>query len=136
MVPIRGFGNLMAPATLKDMPQPLKDAYNKVAPDSNDLIKMFEKDKNRMLEFKDWKEEDIHSINAPVLIIAGDEDMVRPEHAVEMFRLLPHAQLSILPGGHGAYIGEVTTGMEDSKIPDLTVSMIEEFLNEPMPKKN
>ena len=25
-----------------------------------------------------------------------------------MFRLLPHAQLSILPGGHGEYIGEVT----------------------------
>jgi hypothetical protein len=50
--------------------------------------------------------------------------------------LLPHARLSILPGIHGAYIGEVTTGMEHSKIPDLTVSIIEEFLNEPMPKKN
>ena len=123
-------------ATLKDMPQPLKDAYKKVAPDSNDLSKMFEKDKKRMVEFNDWKAEDIHSINAPALIIIGDEDVVRPEHAVEMLRLLPHARLSILTGGHGAYIGEVTTGMEHSKIPELTVSMIEEFLNEPMPKKN
>jgi len=122
-------------ATLKDMPQPLKEAYKKVAP-NDDLSKMFGKDKKRMVEFKDWKAEDIHSINAPTLLIIGDADVVRPGHAVEMLRLLPHARLSILPGTHGAYIGEVTTGMEHSKIPDLTVSMIEEFLNEPMPKKN
>jgi pimeloyl-ACP methyl ester carboxylesterase len=121
---------------LKDMPQLLIDAYKKVAPDSNDLSKMYEKDKKRMVDFKDWKAEDIHSINVPALIIIGDEDVVRPEHAVEMFRLLPHARLSILPGKHGAYIGEVTTGMEDSRIPDLAISIIEEFLNKPMPKKN
>jgi pimeloyl-ACP methyl ester carboxylesterase len=123
-------------ATLKDMPQLLKDGYKKVAPNSNNLSKMFEKDKKRMVEFKDWKVEDIHSINAPALIIIGDDDVVRPEHAVEMFRLLPHARLSILPGLHGAYIGEVTSGMEHSKIPDLAVSIIEEFLIEPMPKKD
>ena len=59
--------------------------------------------------------------------------MVQPEHAVEMFRLMQHARLAILPGGHGAYIGEITTGMENSNIPELTINMIEEFLNEPMP---
>ena len=64
-----------------------------------------------MFEFKDWKVEDIRSINAPALIIIGHHDVVRPEHAVEMFRLLSHARLSILPGLHGAYIGEVTSGM-------------------------
>jgi hypothetical protein len=89
-----------------------------------------------MLEFKDWKADDIRFINAPALIIISDDDVVRLEHAVEMFRLLPHARLSMLPGIHGAYIGEVTSGMEHSKIPDLAVSIIEEFLNEPMPKKN
>lgn len=120
----------------QSLPQLLKDAYKRVAPDSNDLSKMYEKDKRRMVEFKDWKAEDVHSINAPALIIIGDADVVRPEHAVEMFRLLPHARLSILPCIHGGYIGEVITGMEHSKIPDLAVSMIEEFLNEPMSKKN
>ena len=130
------FWESLSHSTIKDMPQLLKDAYEKVAPDFNDLFKMYEKDKKRMIEFKDWKAEDVHSINAPALIIIGDEDVVRPEHAVEMYRLLPHARLSILPGINGAYIGEVTTGMELSKIPDLTVSIIEEFLNEPMPKKN
>jgi len=129
------FWESISHATLNDMPQQLKEEYKKVAPDPDDLSKMFEKDKNRMVEFKDWKAEDIHAINAPAFIIVSDEDVVRPEHAVEMFRLLPHAKLSIIPGGHGAYIGEITTGMEHSKIPELTVSMIEEFLNEPMPIK-
>ena len=125
------FWEFLNNVTLENMPQSLKDAYNKVAPNSGDLIKMFEKDKNRMLEFQDWKAEDIHSINAPAFIIVGDNDVVRPEHAIEMFRLLSHARLTIIPGAHGAYIGEVTTGMNDSKIPELTVSMIEDFLNEP-----
>lgn len=123
-------------STLSDMPQQLKDAYTKVAPDPGGLSKMYEKDKKRMLEFEDWKVEDIHSINASTLIIIGDEDVVRPEHAVEMFRLFPHARLSILPGAHGAYIGEVASGMKHSKISDLAISIIEEFLNESMPEKN
>lgn len=123
-------------STLSDMPQQLKDAYTKVAPNANNLSRMYEKDKKRMLEFEDWKAEDIHSIDAPTLILIGDKDVIRPEHAVEMFRLFPQARLSILPGAHGAYIGEVASGMEHSKIPNLAVSIIEEFLNEPMPKKN
>ena len=122
--------------TLKDMPQLLKDAYKEVAPDPSNLSKMYEKDKKRMVEFEDWKEEDIHSIDVPALIIIGDNDVVSPEHAVEMFRLLPHARLSILPGIHGANIGEATTGMKHSRIPDFTDSIIEGFLNEPVLIKN
>jgi pimeloyl-ACP methyl ester carboxylesterase len=117
-------------AELNNMPPQLIEAYIKTAPDSNGLVVMFTKDKARMVEFTDWKEEDIRSIKVPALIIVGDQDVIRPEHAVEMFRLLPYARLSILPGKHGAYIGEVTTDTENSKIPSLTVSMIEEFLNE------
>ena len=120
-------------ATLENMPKQLKDAYHKVAL-KDDLPVMFMKDRQRMVEFKDWKAEDLQSINATAFIIIGDTDVVRPEHAVEMWRLFPHARLAILPGAHGAYIGEVTTGMEHSKIPELMVSMIEEFLNEPMPE--
>jgi len=130
------FWDMMAHPTFEGMPQPLKDAYLQINPDTNALYTMYKRDVARMQSFKDINEEDIKAINAPALIIIGDEDVVRPEHAVEMFRLLPNARLSIFPGGHGAYIGEVTTGMEHSKIPDLTVSVIEEFLNEPMPKKN
>jgi pimeloyl-ACP methyl ester carboxylesterase len=130
------FWESMPKATLKDMPPLLKENYIKIAPDSNGLIQMFEKDKKRMVEFKDWKAESIRSIQAPAFILSADQDVVRPEHAVEMYRLFPHAELLLLPGVHGAYIGEITTGMENSKLPDQTVSLIKEFLDEPIPKKN
>ena len=51
------------------MPQSLKDAFLKINPDSSKLLTMFNKDKERMLNFKDWKDEDIHSIKSPTLII-------------------------------------------------------------------
>jgi pimeloyl-ACP methyl ester carboxylesterase len=36
------------------------------------------------------------------LIIIGDEDIVTPEHAVEMFRTIPGAHLCVVPhAGHG-----------------------------------
>ena len=45
-----------------------------------------------------WRPEDLQSIVAPTMVMIGDADVVRPEHAVQMFRLLPHAQLAVLPG--------------------------------------
>lgn len=49
-----------------------------------------------MVEFEDWKEEDIRTIDVPALIMIGDNDVVSPEHAVEIFRLLPYARLSTI----------------------------------------
>jgi pimeloyl-ACP methyl ester carboxylesterase len=51
----------------------------------------------RMLDFEDWPPDSLRSITAPALIIVGDADVVRPEHAVEMFRLIPNAPLAIVP---------------------------------------
>ncbi len=51
--------------------------------------------------------------------MVGDADVNHPEHAGEMFRLLPHAQLAVLPGSdHGIYLGEATRWREpDSVLP-------------------
>ena len=87
-----------------------------------------------MLEFKDMNPNDIHSIQAPVFIINGDADVVLPEHAVEMFRLLPRAKLAIIPGSHGECIGEIESSGKQSVLPVLTVAMIEEFLDDAMPE--
>jgi pimeloyl-ACP methyl ester carboxylesterase len=51
------------------------------------------------LEFKGFALEDMKAIKAPVLITQGDHDVVRVEHAVEMFRLIPKSKLFIIPGG-------------------------------------
>jgi pimeloyl-ACP methyl ester carboxylesterase len=127
------FWDMMANATFEQMPQPLKDAYLQINPDTNALYAMYNRDVTRMRSFKDINEGDIKSINAPAFVIIGTEDVVRPEHAVEMYRLLPHGELAILPGAHGEFMGEITTPQDKSLIA-ATISMIEKFLAGPVPK--
>jgi pimeloyl-ACP methyl ester carboxylesterase len=123
------FWDMMAHPTFEQMPQPLKDAYLQINPDTNALYTMYKRDVARMQSFKDIKEEDIKAIKAPALIICGDNDVARPEHEVEMYRQMQHAKLMILPGGHGEYIGEITTVKPGhNEYPVLPV--IETFLNE------
>jgi pimeloyl-ACP methyl ester carboxylesterase len=124
------FWDMMANPTFEGMPQPLKDAFLKINADTNALHRMYERDVARMQSFPDISEELMKKIKAPAFIIIGDADVVRPEHAVEMYRLLPHSGLAIIPGGHGDYIGEITT-RQDTILISATVSMIEKFLSEP-----
>ncbi|MEP7264075.1 MAG: alpha/beta hydrolase [Bacteroidota bacterium] len=128
------FWEFMKHGSLKDMPQSLQDAYKKVAPHPENLNVMCERDRKRMDTFKDWNENDIRSIVAPAFVIAGDNDVMLPEHTVKMYRLFPHAKLAIFPGGHGDYIGTMEAKYNEELI-KFTVSGIEQFLNEPMPEK-
>jgi pimeloyl-ACP methyl ester carboxylesterase len=124
-----GFFDGMQQATLESMPQPLKEAYLKVNPDPKGLQAMFNRDVARMIAFKDISDADIRAIQAPALVINADAEVVRAEHALTLSRELPHAQLAILPGGHGDYIGEICAADKKSKIPALVTDMIETFLN-------
>lgn len=126
---IPGFFDSMPNATLDNMPAPLKTAYLKINNDPKGLQAMFEKDKGRMVNFKDWSDEDLKSIKASTFIICGDHDVVTPEHAVKMSQMITNTQLMILPGTHGSFIGEICTAEEGTKMPAITVSVIEEFLN-------
>ena len=127
---ISGFFEGMQHATLDNMPEPLKAAYLKVAPDKNHLQIMFKKDKERMLTFKDIAADHLRSIKADALLMVGDRDVVTTEHVIEMSRLIPNARLMILPGTHGSLIGEEGTVKKDSKLPEITATLVEEFLNE------
>ncbi len=40
----------------------------------------------------------LREIDTPVLVMAGDRDIIRIEHTVKMFQNLPRAQLAIFPG--------------------------------------
>jgi len=126
---VAGFFDRMPNATLDNMPEPLKTAYLQTHNDANGLQTMFTKDKERMVHFKDWPDEQLQSIKSPTFIIAGDQDVVTPEHALKMAKIIPHAQLMILPGTHGSFIGEICTATEGSKLPEATVSIIAEFLD-------
>jgi hypothetical protein len=82
-----------------------------------------------MLSFRNWPEEDVRSISARALVVVGDHDVVRPEGAVDLFHLLHDARLCILPGSHGEYFGEIMSQHADSKVPELFVLLLEEFLS-------
>jgi pimeloyl-ACP methyl ester carboxylesterase len=80
-----------------------------------------------------WSTEQLAGIQAPTLLINGDSDIVRPEHVVEMFRLLgggvpgdlvgiPQSQLALLPGtSHEGLLDRV----------DWLSSMMRAFLSPP-----
>lgn len=124
------FWGFMEQTRLENMPEQLKEAYKKVASDTIGLQIMHDKDAKRMVDFKDIPDEKIKSIKAPTLIIIGDKDVITPEHAVEMHRLIDNSELAIIPGGHGEYIGEVTTLKPDYKESDfIAVQIIESFLD-------
>jgi pimeloyl-ACP methyl ester carboxylesterase len=91
------FWESFAHARLEEMPPVLREAYVRVAPRPGDLPVFFAKCVERMKSFRGWTPETIRSIAAPVLVVIGDRDIVLPEHAVSMFRLLPNARLAVLP---------------------------------------
>lgn len=123
------FWDFMLNASLDNMPAQLKEGYLKVASDPKGLQVMHDRDAKRMVHFKDISEALIRSIKVPTLIINGDKDVILPEHALELHRMIEGSELAIIPGGHGAYIGEITTLASDHSANGMAVSVIEVFLN-------
>ena len=120
-----GFEN----ATIDNMPLVLQEGF--LAADNNPdaLMNMFRKDVQRMKVFKDWPEEKIKAINAPTLVINGNNDVGSVEHAVEMYRTIPNCELAIFPGGHGAYLGTIEA-IKGGIMPAFNAaSLIQEFLD-------
>jgi pimeloyl-ACP methyl ester carboxylesterase len=107
----------------EDMPAGLREAYERVAPDPGGWARLVAKVMKLSAEFPGWRPEDIRSVRTPALVVVGDTDIVRAEHAVAMFRLLPRARLAVLPGtGHGLRLAD----------PGWLLAMVEEFLDAPM----
>ncbi len=123
------FWDFMRQARLDNMPEQLKAAYKQVSPDASGLKTMHDRDAKRMVDFKDIPDTQIESINALSLIIIGDKDVITLEHAVEMHRQITASELAIIPGGHGEYIGEITTLTPSFKESQLVIPMIEKFLD-------
>src|ERR687893_2273100 len=115
---------------------PWHEEYVRIAPRPADFATLFAKKTQMDREDQDLPAEAIETLDAPTLLIIGDSDIVRPEHAVEMFRLLgggvmgdlaglPRSQLAILPG---------TTHVTVVQRADLLPARIPPFLDAPMPE--
>lgn len=124
-----GFWEFMKQASLESMPVQLKEGYLKVATHVDGLQTMHDRDAKRMLNFKDIPDDELQGISVPALIINGDKDVILPEHALALHRLLSQSSLAILPGGHGDYLGEVTSLKATFKESDLAIPIIENFLD-------
>jgi len=75
-----------------------------------------------MLDYPNIPYTKLSQIKAPVLIMSGDRDVIRPEHILKLFQNIPNSQLCIIPGAtHGA--------AWEKK--DLFLMIMYDFFNEP-----
>ena len=112
---------------------PMHEAYMNTAPRPEDWPRLATKMGQSMDRGYDMMEQ-IASLESPILIAVGDADLVRLEHAVEMYRLLgggkvdvqgsiPASQLAILPG-----VNHYTSFMRT----DLLLPVVTPFLEAPV----
>ncbi|MCI0712989.1 MAG: alpha/beta hydrolase [Chloroflexi bacterium] len=114
---------------------PMYQYYASVAPNLDDWPTLVGKLGEMLSQDYDWSE-DVATIAAPTLIVAGDSDEIPPTHAASMFELLgggvpgdfvglPNSQLAILPG---------TTHFTILTRTDLLVPIVTAFLDAPLPE--
>jgi pimeloyl-ACP methyl ester carboxylesterase len=77
----------------------LKEIENKIVrgDTSFDLLRL-RTQVNLMVKYPDIKDSELVRIQAPVLVMAGDEDLIKLEHILAIFQHIPKAQLFIMPG--------------------------------------
>jgi len=112
-------------ATANDFDAELRETHIKVSGRADAWNQLFERTKTMNFPPEHWGSQNLGNIAAPVLFMIGDADILKPEHAVEVFRLLRHGQLAILPGTN--HFAPVTK-------PALIYPTVEAFLKAPMPK--
>lgn len=135
-----GFSEMMASITPEMFAGSAMEAeFKRLSPNPEAFASVVNKIKV-MDQGQDWPAEDIRALPHPTFIIVGDHDIVRPEHAVELYRLRgggdtarsaqpfltepPPARLAILPGSsHIGVFGD----------PALLASMIRPFLDDEVP---
>jgi pimeloyl-ACP methyl ester carboxylesterase len=135
----------MVPTVTADMfaGSPIEREYQRLAPNPGAFPTLVEKLKQLDSTDFAWPEEDIRGIPAPTLIVVGDSDAIRLEHAVEFFKLrgggvmgdlegLPESQLAVLPGT--SHFTPPGAGILDRV--DWLLAMIRRFLDAPRPERS
>jgi pimeloyl-ACP methyl ester carboxylesterase len=112
-----------------DLQIPFEQEYRALAPDPGHWPALVAK--VQAMDLPQLTPQAIAAIDIPILLIIGDSDIVTPEHAVAMFRLLgggvlgdlapmPPAQLAVLPG---------TSHIGVTRRADMLMTMIPPFLD-------
>jgi pimeloyl-ACP methyl ester carboxylesterase len=93
-------------ATAKDFGPDMKKFYVSVAPDTGHYEVAMEKVLALWRDEPNWNEADLGRIRARALIVAGEHDVVRPEHTAALARAIPRATLWIVPGASHSVLQE------------------------------
>ena len=97
----------------------MREAYARLAPDPGHFEEFAAKTSHAAGHHKGWTAAELGGITAPTLLVFGDHDFIRLEHAVQMHALIPGAQLAVLPGA---------THMGVLRRTDLIVPLVTGFL--------
>lgn len=109
--------------------------YLRLNPNPENFDLLVAKTKDMLLTLPPFPPAAVSAMTSPVLTVIGDSDIVRPEHAVEVFRLvgggvngdivshLPNSQLAVLPG---------TTHISSVHQKELLLSLVPAFLDAPV----
>jgi pimeloyl-ACP methyl ester carboxylesterase len=84
-------------------PQFMRDNYAEISPDGREhfdvIMAKLAADHAHQPALT---EQDLHTVATRTLIMVGDDDEVRLEHAITMYRSMPDAELAVVPGtSHG-----------------------------------
>jgi pimeloyl-ACP methyl ester carboxylesterase len=87
----------------EEWPDWIRDEYKRLSPDGPAHWPIFfERMKKMFMSEPDYTVAQLNAIKVPVLVMGGDNDLVRPAHLVELAGAIPGAELCIYPGaGHG-----------------------------------
>ncbi|MEU6259910.1 alpha/beta hydrolase [Streptomyces sp. NPDC047043] len=99
--------------------QEMADAYAAVAPHPEHFQDFLAKVAAAAHSPLPWTDDDLRGLQAPTLLVIGDTDFVRVEHAAEMQRLIPRAALAVLPS---------TTHVDLMRRTSLLLPLLTEFL--------
>src|SRR5579862_4955981 len=74
-----------------------REEYQKVAPDAKHWPTLFAKALRCGIEWKGFSPDQLKAIKVHVLIACGDHDLIPVERCAELSRLIPNAQLAVIP---------------------------------------
>ena len=74
-----------------------QEAYKAVAPNPEGFFPFLERMQPVVHDWSGWTDDEVRSITAPTLLVIGDRDFVRLDHAAEMLDLVPDSRLAVLP---------------------------------------
>lgn len=109
-------------ATPENFPAILSEGYKALSPDGPEHWPVvFGKLRDMWLTLPNFTEEELKSIDCPVLLLVGEQDIVRPEESDRLTQIIPDARLVTIEGA---------SHYSPVEVPDVVNGIITEFLTE------